>query len=31
VSGYGGRRVESLPLEKTLEICRKHNLLREGR
>jgi D-aminopeptidase len=28
-SGYGGHTVESLPLDRVLEICRRHNMLRE--
>ena len=29
ISGYGRHKVESLPLDKVLDICRRHNLLRE--
>jgi D-aminopeptidase len=28
-AGYGGHRVEALPVDKVLEICRKYNALRE--
>jgi D-aminopeptidase len=30
-AGYGGHTVEGLPVARVLEICRKHNLLRETR
>jgi D-aminopeptidase len=29
--GYRGHRIEGLPVNRVLEICRKHNLLRESR
>jgi D-aminopeptidase len=28
-TGYGGRTVEALPLDRVLEICRRYNVLRE--
>jgi D-aminopeptidase len=28
-TGYGGRTVEALPIDKVLEICRKYNAIRE--
>jgi D-aminopeptidase len=30
-TGYGGHTVESLPLDKVMEICRQHRVLRESR
>ncbi len=30
VTGYGGHTAEALPVDKVLEICRKHGLLREA-
>ena len=30
-AGYGGHTVDGLPVARVLEICRKHNLLRETR
>ncbi len=30
-TGYGGRTVEALPVERVLEICRRYNAVREGK
>jgi len=28
-TGFGGRTIEALPLDKVLEICRRYNAVRE--
>lgn len=30
-TGFGGRTVEALPVDRVLEICRKYNAIREGK
>jgi len=31
VTGYAGHTVEAIPVDKVLEICREHKVLRETR
>jgi D-aminopeptidase len=30
-TGFGGRKVEATPIDKVLEICRRHQVLKEGK